>query len=311
MMLVKHIVEFFGIKNGQLSIIDGNNLELEDIKKLNKVFDECNVNVLFIEFITGEGIEEDDYSEEEDDEENDLIEQEGLSFIKFINFGKQIIVNNEKQNYLLNKLVFFLMNLKDKKGSIYLVKDMDGSQDFKNGRISKICQIVEERIQRQILIKSHFNYRSVLIKNSFLEVWCDEFNEIKLLSNDEITVVKKPILRKLNFGVMEGLNEEIIMNQFESEYESYVLDSYHHRYPMGESYHDVAIRMEPLLLELEHIEGNLIILADETVLRIIYGYFMSRNCLDLPLLKLEDNEFVQMSICPEGKNTVLRIPLNN
>jgi 6-phosphofructo-2-kinase/fructose-2,6-biphosphatase 2 len=50
-------------------------------------------------------------------------------------------------------------------------------------------------------------------------------------------------------------------------------DKYNYRYLGGESYRDVVIRLEPIIMELERSE-NILIITHQAVLRCIYAYFM-------------------------------------
>jgi 6-phosphofructo-2-kinase/fructose-2,6-biphosphatase 2 len=51
-------------------------------------------------------------------------------------------------------------------------------------------------------------------------------------------------------------------------------DKYNYRYRGGESYRDVVIRLEPIIMEIERSE-NIIIVTHQAVLRCIYAYFMN------------------------------------
>ena len=51
-------------------------------------------------------------------------------------------------------------------------------------------------------------------------------------------------------------------------------DKYNYRYRGGESYRDVVIRLEPIIMELERSE-NIIIVTHQAVLRCIYAYYMN------------------------------------
>jgi len=51
-------------------------------------------------------------------------------------------------------------------------------------------------------------------------------------------------------------------------------DKYNYRYLGGESYRDVVIRLEPIIMELERSE-NILIVTHQAVLRCIYAYFMN------------------------------------
>ena len=61
------------------------------------------------------------------------------------------------------------------------------------------------------------------------------------------------------------------------------------------SYHDVAVRLEPIILELEREQNDLLIIAHESVLRVLYGYLMACNAADIPLLTFPRDEIIEVS----------------
>ncbi|CAG8710017.1 555_t:CDS:1, partial [Scutellospora calospora] len=42
------------------------------------------------------------------------------------------------------------------------------------------------------------------------------------------------------------------------------------------SYHDLAVRLEPIILELEHEKNDVLIIAHETVLKCLYAYLFDQ-----------------------------------
>lgn len=62
-----------------------------------------------------------------------------------------------------------------------------------------------------------------------------------------------------------------------------------------QSYHDLAVRMEPIILELEREENDLLIIAHESVLRVLYGYLMACNAADIPKLEFPRDEIIEAS----------------
>lgn len=53
-----------------------------------------------------------------------------------------------------------------------------------------------------------------------------------------------------------------------------LFDRYNYRYHGGESYRDVVIRLEPIIMEMERGE-NIMVVTHQAVLRCIYAYFMN------------------------------------
>ena len=51
--------------------------------------------------------------------------------------------------------------------------------------------------------------------------------------------------------------------------------------------------MEPIILELEREKNDLLIIAHESVLRVLYGYLMACSIEDIPELNFPKNEIVE------------------
>ena len=93
------------------------------------------------------------------------------------------------------------------------------------------------------------------------------------------------------------MSEERIREEYPLEVEKHEADPYHHRYPRAESYHDLAVRLEPVILELEREQNDLLIIAHESVLRVLYGYLMACNATDIPKLEFLRNEIIEVRDC--------------
>jgi 6-phosphofructo-2-kinase / fructose-2,6-biphosphatase 4 len=57
----------------------------------------------------------------------------------------------------------------------------------------------------------------------------------------------------------------------------------------------LAVRLEPIILELEREKSDLLIIAHESVLRVLYGYLMACDAMDIPKLKFPRNEIIEVS----------------
>ena len=56
------------------------------------------------------------------------------------------------------------------------------------------------------------------------------------------------------------------------------------------------MRLEPIILELEREQNDLLVIAHESVLRVLYGYLMACNAADIPFLQFPRNEIVEVSL---------------
>jgi 6-phosphofructo-2-kinase/fructose-2,6-biphosphatase 2 len=83
-------------------------------------------------------------------------------------------------------------------------------------------------------------------------------------------------LDELDSGVCDGLTYAEIEEKYPQDFKARDEDKYNYRYLGGESYRDVVIRLEPIIMELERSE-NILIVTHQAVLRCIYAYFMGSN----------------------------------
>ncbi|RUP20962.1 histidine phosphatase superfamily [Jimgerdemannia flammicorona] len=82
--------------------------------------------------------------------------------------------------------------------------------------------------------------------------------------------------------------------KFPEEYKRVQMDPYRHRYPRAESYHDLAIRLEACILELEREKNDVLIIAHETVLRCLYAYLFDRPESEIPGIAIPRNYLIEI-----------------
>jgi 6-phosphofructo-2-kinase/fructose-2,6-biphosphatase 4 len=122
-------------------------------------------------------------------------------------------------------------------------------------------------------------------------------------------VRRRPQLQAINPGVYDTLTLDEIRERYPGEAEKHEADPFGHRFPRAESYHDVAIRLEPVIVEIEREENDLIVIAHESILRVLYGYFMGLDGLQIPELSMPRDTLVEVR--PSSYNCVqqvIRIP---
>ncbi|KAL8889152.1 MAG: hypothetical protein Q9215_003541 [Flavoplaca cf. flavocitrina] len=103
------------------------------------------------------------------------------------------------------------------------------------------------------------------------------------------SVRQRTQLSQLNPGVCEKMSERRIRAEMPEEVAKHEADPYHHRYPRA--------------------EDDLLIVAHESVLRVLYGYLMACNATDIPGLSFPRNEIIE--IIPASYNnesSSIRIP---
>lgn len=339
--VLKDMIDFFENKRGQIAIFDSLNILKSDRKKLVSIFEKINVKVLFIESIVtdpdlvNENIEialksnqylnwrkEDavDYYTKKllikETQYEQITTDENCSFLKYINFGKQLIINHNNQfGYLINKIVFFLMNLRNKTSRVYLARcGTSNSDKYKNDEVLNEKGIRYSKVLTDLVlnrVKMHRQGKEVDKKS--LTVWTGPrkrtYDTGKFFIEKGFDVQERSQLKQLQPGNVADMTVDEIKEKYPKEHAEFLKDPYHYRYPRAESYHDLAVRMEPLLLELEHMNTDVLIIAHESTLRILYGYLLACTVLDVPRLEFSREYLTEITFGPFC-NTVERISIN-
>ena len=203
-------------------------------------------------------------------------DEKDLTYAKVIDVGKQVIINRI-QDYLQSRVVYYLMNLHIRPRSIWLSRH--GESDFNlEGKIGgdasisdrgelyarKLPELVANSVgdDRQLTIWTSTLKRTIQTAR-FLHASDKGYNQLEWKALDE-----------LDSGVCDGLTYQDIADQYPEDFKARDDDKYNYRYRGGESYRDVVIRLEPIIMELERSE-NIIIVTHQAVLRCIYAYYMN------------------------------------
>ncbi|KAL1841368.1 hypothetical protein VTK73DRAFT_3501 [Phialemonium thermophilum] len=101
-------------------------------------------------------------------------------------------------------------------------------------------------------------------------------------------------LDELDAGVCDGLTYQEIKDRYPEDFAARDEDKYNYRYRGGESYRDVVIRLEPIIMELERSE-DILIISHQAVIRCIYAYFMQKNQEDSPWLPVPLHTLIKLT----------------
>lgn len=101
-------------------------------------------------------------------------------------------------------------------------------------------------------------------------------------------------LDELDSGVCDGLTYAEIEQNYPEDFKSRDADKYNYRYLGGESYRDVVIRLEPIIMELERSE-NILIITHQAVLRCIYAYFMGSSQEKSPWMEVPLHTLIKLT----------------
>jgi broad specificity phosphatase PhoE len=108
-------------------------------------------------------------------------------------------------------------------------------------------------------------------------------------------------LNMLDTGACHGMTVEQIREKMPIELEKWAKDKYRYRFPGGESQQDLALALEPFILELERQTLPVLVVSHSSTLQVLYGYFLGTSCsvnqyyaLDIPrhtVIELTPNQY--------------------
>lgn len=87
-------------------------------------------------------------------------------------------------------------------------------------------------------------------------------------------------LNEIHAGICEGLTYAEIQQKYPSIAAWRSMAKYTFRYPGGESYQDLVLRLEPIIMELERATQPVLIVAHQAVLRALFAYFFNAAAND-------------------------------
>ncbi|KAM0324061.1 hypothetical protein ACHAQA_008249 [Verticillium albo-atrum] len=319
-------------ENGQVAIYDAVNPTAGGRRSLAKEFAKHDVQTLFIEsFVDDESILRDnarnvkisspDFSGMDPDEAAELylkridmkiptfeiMEEKELNYIRMINAGRRFFYNNLSFNYLSHRIVFYLTNLHIKSRTTFFARAGTTTEEDSYKADAPLCEqgIAYAAKMSEVLIKHREQERAALVEKQGvnvplppLAVWTSTrlrtVQTSDYLRDKGYKVRQRSQMSQINPGVCEKMAERAIRTIYPEEVEKHELDPYHHRYPRAESYHDLAVRLEPIILELEREQNDLLIIAHESVLRVLYAYLMHCSTMDIPSLKFPRDEIIEI-----------------
>lgn len=204
-----------------------------------------------------------------------------LSYCKITDVGKSVVVN-AFSGYLESRIAFFLMNLHLTPRNIYLSRHGESMFNVE-GKIGGDAD----------LSPRGFKYAEALPQlvkdvagDAPLTVWHSTLKRTgQTASQLEYPKLAWKSLDELDAGVCDGMTYEEIEQYYPEDAEARDDDKFMYRYRGGESYRDVVVRLEPIIMELERQE-NILIIAHQAIIRCLYAYLHALAQEDLPYLKI-------------------------
>ncbi|PON21101.1 hypothetical protein TGAM01_v210057 [Trichoderma gamsii] len=220
-------------------------------------------------------------------------DEDNYTYLKLMNVGKQVIINRI-QDYLQSRIVYYLMNLHIRPRSVWLSRHGESLYNL-SGRIGgdmllsprgeqyarKLPDLVRESVgdDRPLTVWTSTLKRTIATAR-FLPA---HYNQLQWKALDE-----------LDSGVCDGLTYQEIKDRYPEDFAARDEDKYNYRYRGGESYRDVVIRLEPIIMELERSE-DILIVTHQAVLRCIYAYFMKKDQAKSPWMNVPLHTLIKLT----------------
>ncbi|KAK3990786.1 6-phosphofructo-2-kinase-domain-containing protein [Cladorrhinum sp. PSN332] len=207
-------------------------------------------------------------------------DEDHLTYLKIMNVGKQVIINRI-QDYLQSRIVYYLMNLHIRPRSVWLSRHGESMLNLE-GRIGGDADLShrgEEYAMKlpELVLESVGSDRPLTVWTSTLKRTIATARHLPKHYNQ----LQWKALDELDAGVCDGMTYQEIADLYPEDFQARDADKYNYRYRGGESYRDVVIRLEPIIMELERSE-DILIISHQAVIRCIYAYFMQKTQEESP-----------------------------
>lgn len=266
------IYHFLNSENGQVAIYDAVNPTAAGRRLLEKEFAKHNIQTLFIESVcTDERIIEEnvrsvkisspDYAGWDSDAavkdylarinaripHFESMDEPDLHYIKLLNAGQRVTVNNGAFGYLSQRIVFYLLNLHIKSRQTYFARAGTTKEEDSYKADASLSDEGRDYAKKmtETLMKHREEERQAYIArggpntpSKTLTVWTSTrrrtIETSQVFIDRGFRVRQRSQMSQMNPGVCEKMSEKKIRQTYPEEVQKHERDPYHHRYPRAE-----------------------------------------------------------------------------
>jgi 6-phosphofructo-2-kinase/fructose-2,6-biphosphatase 4 len=170
-----------------------------------------------------------------------------LNYVKMINAGERLQLNNVSFGYISHRIVFYLMNLHIKTRQTFFARAGTSSQQdsFKADAALSIDGMEYSKKMSDTLLAHREQEKAALVSEGGsdiplkpLTIWTSTrkrtVETAEYLASLGYSVRQRSQMSQLNPGICEKMSERRIRRDFPEEVEKHEIDPYHHRYPRAE-----------------------------------------------------------------------------
>ncbi|XP_069972339.1 6-phosphofructo-2-kinase/fructose-2,6-bisphosphatase 1 isoform X2 [Penaeus vannamei] len=216
-------------------------------------------------------------------------EESQYSFMKIFDAGRRVVVHKQ-EGHIESRIAYYLMNIHITPRSIYLTRH--GESLFNQlGRIGGDTDLSHRGRQYANAMAKFISGQNI----PNLRVWTSCMKRtIQTAAGISAPQERWKSLNEIDAGICEGLTYEEIQEQYPEEFAARDQNKYSYRYPRGESYEDVVVRLESVIMELERQE-NVLVVGHQAVLRCVLAYFLDKTGAELPYLRVPLHTLIKLT----------------
>ncbi|KAI6043915.1 6-phosphofructo-2-kinase-domain-containing protein [Pisolithus marmoratus] len=326
------ILEFFN-GGGQVVIYDANNGLRKNRQALAEKFDKLGIHVIMLESVCDNKeiietnirnvkVSSPDYRGWDQDkavadyygrirlreQAYETIEETDWPYIRIFNVGEKIMVN-QIRGYLQSRIVFFLMNIHNRFRMIYFARSGQSliEHSYKaDSDLSPAGWEYSEKLKEFVLERraKTLEQRGYDPKERRLVIWTSTrrrahhtawpFLTSARETSPRVKVIEKLQMCEINPGVWDGLTPDQARKFYPEEWARFVKDPYAFRAPRAESYHDLSVRLEPILIELEREKEDLLIIGHSSVIRCLLSYLIGLPASEIPAIEVARGDLLEV-----------------
>ncbi|KAG2231406.1 hypothetical protein INT48_003644 [Thamnidium elegans] len=308
------MITWFEKDNGTVGIFDATNSSKKTRAWINETLTARNIQVLFIESVCDDDdvilcnikdvkLSSPDYSERDPDEATEdfmkrikhyeetyeTVTEENLTYIKLVNVGSQYIINMIR-GYLESRIVFYLMNLHTRPKRIWFSRhgeSLFNLEDKIGGDAGLSPRGEQYALKLPELVRQNIGGRP-------LTVWTSSMTRtIQTARHLDFPKKQWKALDELDTGVCDGMTYDEIEAKYPDDFARRDEDKFNYRYRGGESYRDLVLRLEPVIMDLERHE-NILIISHQATIRCMYAYFMGLSHEQLPYARIPLHTIIEL-----------------
>ncbi|XP_039432568.1 6-phosphofructo-2-kinase/fructose-2,6-bisphosphatase isoform X5 [Culex pipiens pallens] len=228
-----------------------------------------------------------------------------LSYMKIFNTGEKVVVHKH-EGHIQSRIVYYLMNIHITPRTIYLTRHGESEHNLK-GLIGGDSNLSDRGRRYSQALAKYIEEQQI----EGLRVWTSWLKRtIQTVADVNAPQERWKALNEIDAGTCEEMTYEDIQAKFPVEFKARDQNKFAYRYPRGESYEDLVVRLEPVMMELER-QGNVLVVSHQAVLRCVLAYFLDKTADELPYLKVPLHTVIKLTPVAYGcKVEHIKLPID-